>query len=62
MTINQTLDRIVTKYTNSEIQNYPELNKIKSKLFELKLKMGGNTEVKNSSQILSLIQKTIKTN
>jgi len=56
MTINQALDRILTKYKNSELDKYPDIASLKFSLVEMKIFWGGNHKLDNPAQIKKAIE------
>ena len=56
LTINQALDRILTKYKNDELAKYPAIISLKFSLIDLKIMWGGNTPVQNSKQVTKIIE------
>jgi hypothetical protein len=57
MTINQALDKILSKYKNSDMETFPDIATLKVSLIEKKMVWGGNYKLENPKQI----NKTIET-
>ena len=56
MTINQALDKILTKYKNSELDKYPDIASLKFSLVELKIFWGGNHKLENPRKVSRIIE------
>ncbi len=54
MTINQSIDKILSKY--KDIEKFPDIKTLKDKLFKLKTKHGGNAIVDNCDVIAAIIK------
>jgi hypothetical protein len=57
MTINQALDKILSKYKNSDMEKFPDIATLKVSLIEKKMVWGGNYKLEHPKQI----NKTIET-
>lgn len=58
MTINQALDKLLTKYAGKDIkENYPEVFSLKCNLIEMKVVWGGNTPLENEAEVKKIIDK-----
>ncbi|MBP7845855.1 MAG: hypothetical protein KA007_00255 [Candidatus Pacebacteria bacterium] len=55
MTINQMMDKLLSKYENKDISNMPAIIKLKQKLIDLKVFWGGNTEIDNVKEVIEII-------
>jgi len=55
MTINQMMDKLLSKYENKDISNMPVIIKLKQKLIDLKVFWGGNTEIDNVKEVIEII-------
>ncbi len=56
MTINQALDKILTKYKIGDMDRFPVIASLKMYLTELKLVWGGNYKVENPKKISRIIE------
>jgi len=56
MTINQTLDQIFVLYKNKDMDKFPDIQKLKVNLIELKITWGGNTQVENEATVKNVIK------
>lgn len=57
MTINQALDKILTKYKNSDMDKFPEVAALKLSLVEMKVFWGGNHQLDNPRKVSRIIEK-----
>ena len=60
MTVNQALDKLLTKYSNDKAKSLPDVFALKLNLVDLKVFSGGNTLVENLEYVEHII-KTGKT-
>jgi len=60
VTVNQIFDKLLSKYKSSEIKKYPDVLKLKTKLFKIKSELGGNTIINNNNDLLNLIDNGFK--
>jgi len=56
MTINQALDRILSKYKNSDMDKYPDISTLKVSLIEQKMVWGGNYKLENPRKVSRIIE------
>ena len=56
MTINQALDKILTKYKNSDMASFPDISALKVSLIEQKMVWGGNYKLENPRKINEAIE------
>lgn len=57
MTINQALDLI---YNYHDIDQFPDVKKLRTKLSKLKIKHGGNTFIENEAVVAEIIKSVEK--
>lgn len=55
MTVNQALDKILSKYKLSEMDKYPVVQALKINLIEMKINFGGNSELENIEEVEKII-------
>ena len=56
MTINQALDQVFVAYKSKDMAQYPDIQKLKLNLIELKINCGGNTQIENVSTVKNVIK------
>jgi len=56
LTINQALDKILTKYKSKDMDKFPAVVALKQSLIEKKIHFGGNTFVENSKTVENVIE------
>jgi len=56
MTLNQALDKLLSKYGSDTKEEFPDIAKLKINLFEQKMVFGGNAMVENPEQIIKAIK------
>lgn len=56
MTINQALDKILSKYKNSDMEKFPDVSLLKLSLIEQKMVWGGNYKLDNHRKISKIIE------
>lgn len=57
MTINQALDKILSKYTLDDMDKFPEVAALKLSLVEMKVFWGGNHKLENTRKVSRIIEK-----